>query len=290
MKRRFGDRKDGTKVRDINVITKVMGYLMNNRCDAEVYLKETIDITNLLVYLDNKNKNLTKDERYNLFHSVVTGIARTIYERPLLNRFVSGYNHYDRNEISLSFIAKSKLTDEGKDLLIILKADDDTNIDTVKDTILKKVTTSRNKDSGDIDKSLKILTSGPRFLTRFIVWVVKKLDFYGLLPESFTKMDPNYTTVLLTNLGSIKCNQVYHHLNNYGTNSILVAIGTMRKTEIINSDGTKEIRDVVDIGVTCDERIADGFYFAKSIMLFKQFIENPEILDQELKNKSNIEV
>ena len=120
--------------------------------------------------------------------------------------------------------------------------------------------------------------------------VAVSLKNYGLLPESFTKMDPNYTTVLLTNLGSIKCNQVYHHLNNYGTNSIIVAIGTIRKKEIINSDGKKEIRDVVDIGVTCDERIADGFYFAKSIMLFKQFMEKPEILDQKLKNKSSIEV
>ena len=36
---------------------------------------------------------------------------------------------------------------------------------------------------------------------------------------------------------------------------------------------------MVDIGATLDERIADGFYFARSLKLIKHILANPELLD-----------
>ena len=50
----------------------------------------------------------------------------------------------------------------------------------------------------------------------------------------------------------------------------------------VSADGTKEIRDVVDVGATLDEIIADGFYFAKSLKLLKYIFANPEILDRPI--------
>ena len=37
----------------------------------------------------------------------------------------------------------------------------------------------------------------------------------------------------------------------------------------------------MSIGVTLDERIADGFYFARSLKLIKHLFKNPELLDKE---------
>lgn len=54
-------------------------------------------------------------------------------------------------------------------------------------------------------------------------------------------------------------------MNNYGTNSIMIAIGTMHKAEKIAADGTRQVRDVVELGITLDERVADGFYFGRSL-------------------------
>ncbi len=64
--------------------------------------------------------------------------------------------------------------------------------------------------------------------------------------------------------GSIKCNAAYHHLNNYGTNSLVVTIGKIHKEQVTDENGNVRIRDVVALGATADERIADGFYFASS--------------------------
>ena len=85
------------------------------------------------------------------------------------------------------------------------------------------------------------------------------------MPAFFSDVDPFNTSVLVANLGSIKCGAPYHHLVNYGTNSVVVTIGEAHKEYIIDKDGNPRIRDVVEIGVTLDERIGDGFYFAKSL-------------------------
>ena len=49
-----------------------------------------------------------------------------------------------------------------------------------------------------------------------------------------------------------------------------------------NDDGTYEMRDGMSFGFVIDERIADGFYFAKSLMLFEQIIKHPELLEKPL--------
>ena len=106
------------------------------------------------------------------------------------------------------------------------------------------------------------------------------LDYLGWTPESLMKDDPYYTTVFLTNLGSIKMDANYHHLANYGTNSIFGIIGEKKKRPFYNDDGSYEMKDSVNVSLTIDERIADGVYFAKSLKLIKAILERPEVLDE----------
>ena len=115
--------------------------------------------------------------------------------------------------------------------------------------------------------------------------IVKILDFYGKAPKSVTKGDPNFCTVLLSNLGSIGCPCIYHHLNNYGTNSIAVTIGPVHSVEVFREDGTREIRRVVSAGITLDERIADGMYFARSLEVLQNILSKPELLDIPMGDK-----
>ena len=51
MKRRFGDRKDGKKVRDIDGFHKIMIDIKSERCDADVYINQKFDVTNLFKYI-----------------------------------------------------------------------------------------------------------------------------------------------------------------------------------------------------------------------------------------------
>ena len=140
-----------------------------------------------------------------------------------------------------------------------------------------------------IDSVIDGFAKIPRVLLMLIIRIIRWLDFWGVNPKALTDGDPNYSTIFLSNLGSIKAPAVYHHLNNYGTNSIMVTVGTIRKEERIMPDGSKQIRDVVDIGATLDERIADGFYFARSLKLVKHRFAHPELLDRPLNEPSGFE-
>lgn len=289
-KRRWGDRKDGRLVRNAPGLQSIMSMLMPNRTDCEVYLHETIDATELIKYLEERNAS-NPEYKTTIFHCVITGIARMIKERPLMNRFVQGGRIYERNEISLSFVCKRRFTDHAEEALMILVPKETDTLNEISKKIVGDVRETRKSEhsTGGVDELMDTLAKLPRFLLMFIVQVVRWLDYWGLNPGFITEGDPNYTTVLCSNLGSIKCPSVYHHLNNYGTNSIMVTIGTLHKEEILMPDGHKEIRDVVDIGATLDERIADGFYFAKSLKLIKHIFANPALLEQPLNVPSDFD-
>lgn len=112
---------------------------------------------------------------------------------------------------------------------------------------------------------------------------------FGLGINIHTVLIHGACCILTSNLGSIQCPAVHHHLSNYGTNSSMITIGALHKEEVLMPDGTKEIRDVVDIGATLDERIADGVYFAKSLKLIKHIFAHPEMLEKPIGENSGFE-
>ena len=44
-------------------------------------------------------------------------------------------------------------------------------------------------------------------------------------------------------------------------------------------DGAPELHEVVPIGITLDERIADGYYYSGTVALVKELLAHPDLLD-----------
>lgn len=267
-------RSDAVRVKMEDPFHMIVPYIMPKRTEAEVSSKEVFDITNLVNYIEEKNKDT--DYKLKLFHCICYAVAKTIYHRPMLNRFIAGKYFWQRNDISLSFVAKQKFQDEAQEVLMFLYVKPEMTIDDVAKIILGDVKKAREAGSNDLDKTMEFVGKLPRFLISFIVWFLKKLDFYGKMPKSISKGDPNFSTVLLSNLGSIGAGAPYHHLSEYGTNSIMATIGTMEK---------KDDKTSLDITITFDERIADGFYFAKSLRYVRYCFEHPEIMDRPIEEE-----
>ena len=285
--RKFGDRLDGHRVKDAPGLNVVLTCLFPKRTDSEVYLHEDIDITELLKYMEAKNG---PDAPYKttLFHCFVAMLARAVNERPKLNRFIQGARIYERDEITISFIAKRRFTDHSEESLMTYKAKATDKLDDISKYIVGEVHEMRAQTHAvGIDDILDKFAKLPRLVLMFAIRFIRWLDFWGKVPSVETHGDTNYTTILLSNLGSIKAPAVYHHLNNYGTNSIMITIGTIHKAPAVMPDGSIAVRDFVDIGATLDERIADGFYFAKSLKLVNYICAHPELLDQPLEEESN---
>jgi len=273
------DRKDGKRYIPKDPIHRIMPYIIPKRHEAEVYIKEDIDVTELLKWINKQNEKL--DHKMTIFHAIAGLTAKTIYSRPLLNRFVQGKRYYDRKDVLISFVAKDKFTDDAEEKLMVMKVKKDESAIELSERMSTSISKTK-KEGNSIDNTLRIVTKLPRPILTMVMKFVRWLDFHGKAPDFLTKGDYNFATVLFSNLGSIKCESVYHHLNDYGTNSLIITIGTIHKKKVIMNSGKEELRDVVSIGVTADERIADGFYFAKSLRLIEKLALNPEMLEEQL--------
>ena len=287
--RKRGDRRDGVWIRDIPGLNVLMANLYPDRTDCEVFLKQEIDITELLKYIDGKN-GPDAPCKTTLFHCFVTMFARVLTERPKLNRFIQGRRFYQRSDITVSFVAKRRFSDHSEEALMQYKAKGSDTLSDVSRFIVGDVKEMRSHDGASgIDSTIDRLSKLPRLLLMLVVRIVRWLDFWGLVPRFLTEGDSNCASVLMSNLGSIRCPSVYHHLNNYGTTSVLITIGTIHKAPVFREDGSTQLRDFVDIGATLDERIADGFYFARSLKLVQHICDHPELLDRPLEVSSDYE-
>lgn len=286
--RKWGDRYDAYRIRDIDGVHFYMAYLMPKRTDAEVYINEKIDITELLKYIREKNE--TGERKVTIFHCVIAAMARTVKMRPLLNRYISGKRYYMRHEISMGFTIKKKFQDHAEETLVIYRPKDEENLCAITDRLTPQVKEAKREEKGQsVDDILNTVKKLPKPIMNLFMAFMNFADSHGMMPKSFSSVDPNYCSVMLSNLGSIKCDAVYHHMNNFGTNGIIITIGEAHKETLFDENGNPQVRDVMNIGVTLDERIADGFYFARSLKLIKYLFKNPYLLDKKLGEEIDFE-
>lgn len=282
MSKKWGDRRDGTLIRDIDSMHFIMPLIYPNRCDNEAFISERIDLTAANVYLETKNAS-EPDYRYNLFQLIVTAMVKTITLRPKMNRFIVNGNMYQRNDVSAAFVVKKLFADNGAEGLAFIHMEDSDTLDTIHEKIYKFVSKTRRADSVDEStENMDIFNKLPRWISKTAVKFVCFLDRHGKVPKSYIATDPYYSSVVLTNLGSIKLHSGYHHLTNWGTTSIFCAIGEKKKRPFFDEDGTCTMKDSIDLGLTIDERIADGYYYSKTVRLLRHLIEHPELLDKPL--------
>lgn len=280
-KRRFGDRKDGALVRDLNAMGFIMPNIYPNRCDNEAYISERIDLTNINAWLSEKNSQ-NPEFKYTLFQVIVTALIKTITLRPKMNRFIANKNVYQRSEVSASFVIKKQFEDDSEEGMAFVRTKEQDTIEQVRERMQMYITDCRKGKIDTTEQTMNIFNKMPRFLSKSIISFVRFLDARGKVPASIIKTDPYYSSVILSNLGSIKLKSGYHHLTNWGTTSLFCVIGEKKMSPFFAEDGTVTMKETLDLGLTVDERIADGYYFSKTIKLFKKLLENPALLEEEM--------
>ncbi len=277
-KRRFGDRKDGTLIRDLDGMHFITPLIYPNRCDNEAYISERIDLGPVNAFLAQKNAQ-PSDFPYTLFHVILAALVKTVTLRPKLNRFIANKNFYQRREISAAFVVKKLFSDDAGEALAVVHATDESTLTSLHEDIFRQISSCRSDKVDASTDNMNLFNRMPRFLGKFIVWILTRLDVHGWIPASIIETDPYYCTMVLSNLGSIRLRSGYHHLTNWGTCSLFCIIGEKKMTPVFQPDGTYEMRETLDLGLTIDERLADGYYYSKSIRLLKHLLEHPELLE-----------
>ncbi len=277
-KKGFLGRYDGRRLKSLDPFYKIIPYIMRTRTDAQNFFEEKIEICNTEEYIRRKRKEV--DEPITFLHIIIAAIVRTISQKPGLNRFIAGQKIYARNEILISLALKKELNTESPETTIKMKFEP---TDTLMDVARKvNAAISENKDmdnKNDAEKLSKLIMSVPGFMVKFLVWLLKSLDYIGLMPKIINEISPFHTSVFVSNLGSVGIQPVYHHLYEFGTTSIFIVFGMKSKEKVLNSDNEVVEKKYVRLCVTTDERIADGLYFASAFKMYRNLIKNPEQLE-----------
>ena len=277
----WGDRPDGVLLRDLDSLHFITGVIYPNRCDNEAFISETIDLTAINAYLEQKNQQ-SGEYAYNLFQLIVTALVKTITLRPKMNRFIVNSNFYQRKEVSAAFVVKKLFADQGAEALAFLHLKDEDNLDSIHESIYEQISACRSEQADSSTDAMDMFNKMPRWLAKTLVRIVMILDKHGRVPQSMIATDPYYASVVLSNLGSIQMKSGYHHLTNWGTCSMICLIGEIQNTPVFDEAGQMTLRPTVELGLTIDERLADGYYYSKTMRLLRHLLQNPQLLELPL--------
>ena len=254
--------------------------------DVEKIKQEMLDNIDMRRWICVSAEQLYITNSGNLIFSVMADkdIAKTVYNKPLLNRFVVNKKFYDRNEVSIAFTAKVNYEDKSKEILSVIKVEENDNLLSIKDKTVKAVDNVRKSKESGTNNSVNVISKLPSFILSPVICIIKWLDRHDLLPKSLIDDNLYYSTCIVSNLGSIHSGAIYHNLTDFGTSSILATIGEI-KLEKVLIDGKMESKYLCEFGINIDERIADGVYFVKAVRLMQDILNEPKLLEESVNEK-----
>ena len=276
----WGDRFDGRRLRSLSPISVVGTYIMPERNQANVFFPDKLEITELERYI--RDKRAKGFEQFGMTEALLAAFVRTVSKYPGVNRFIAGERVYAReNDIQFCMTVKKEMTKESPDTVIKVHLRPG---DSVEEVYRKfHATLNDAKKSMELDSSLDGVTALfgmiPGVLLKFVVWLLKFLDYFGLLPRFILEVSPFHGSIFFTSMGSLGIPAVYHHLYNFGNLPLFLAFGRKYRVNELDDDGNTVVRKYMDYTFNVDERIVDGFYYATSIKFFHKLLLHPERLD-----------
>ena len=201
-KRRLGDRKEGRKLRTLNPITRAMPYIMPRRSDSLNFFTEKLDVSEADKFCRSQIR--AGRTNFTLLHVFIAAYIRVVSQRPAINRFVSGQTIYSRNTIEVLMTIKKKMSLDGEDTCIKVEFEPTDTIYDVYDKFNAAVMANKGETEGNnTEKFAKLLNYIPRFMLRFVIWLIKTLDYYGILPQAIVNLSPFHGSMIITSMGSL---------------------------------------------------------------------------------------
>ena len=275
----WGDRTDGRRVRTLPPMSQVSPYIMVTRNTSSNYFEDSLEITHVDRYIRQKRREgLTN---FGITHVLLAAYVRGLCKYPGLNRFLAGQKVYSRgDDIQYCMTIKKEMTADSPDTVIKVHLNPRDTADDVYRKLQAAVDQVKNTPlDSSFDNTAGVLNLIPGVVLKFVVWVLKTLDYFGLLPRFLLEVSPFHGSLFFTSMGSLGIPPIYHHLYDFGNLPVFGAFGMKRRACEVLEDGTVVQRKYVDVKFALDERIVDGFYYAAFFKQYKRILLHPEVLD-----------
>ena len=275
----FGKRADGKVIKTNDPLFMIIPHIMKRRSDSQVFYTEEIPIAPLDEYIAKKEAEGIK---MSYMYIIYAAMVRIISQKPSLNRFVVNGKIYARNSIAVSLAIKKGLSEEAEETNLKLHFSGSENIFEVKDRLEREILDNKDVEAkNNTDNFVRALLHIPNWLIKLVVNFLMFLDRHELLPKAVIDLSPFHTSAYLTNVGSLGIDAIYHHLYDFGTTGMFLAMGKKRKSYIYEEDSIKEAK-ALSIRWVLDERICDGYYYASAVKLFNKYMKKPELLEENI--------
>ncbi len=278
-KKRRGDRTDGWRVHATDPTFDIIPHIMPQRCDSQVFFEQEVETE----ALDNFVRNTRRDPSMEMpelsrLTVVMAACVRTFARYPKINRFVAGNKIYARNHYCISLTMKKSMSIESDEANLKMFYNPNATLKDVYDDLIEKINASKNHIDNGTDNLVDKITSVPQWAIRlFISWINFK-DRHKGLPKSIYSFSPFHTSMYVTDIGSTGIGSIYHHIYNLGTTSMFCSIGRREKKLVLNEEGKPAYINTIKFNFVIDERICDGFYYAKSVRYLTRLLQHPEEL------------
>lgn len=278
---RYGDRMDGRLVRGGIPLDKVSPYIMVNRGGASNFISYSIDAYAIERYIHKKRKEGFK--HFGTTHVLLAAYIRMCAEYPGIMRFLSGQKVYQRMLLAVKMVVKKDLKIGSPETIVsvdMLPSDSAADVYEKFNSAVTQANAETELDSG-FDKLAGALNYIPGVFLKFVIWFLKLLDYFGLIPKELTDLSPFHGSLFITSMGSLGIPPIYHHLYDFGNIPVFIAFGPKRTETVINSNGVPEKKKYFDFKAVTDERIVDGQYYAAAFKRLKSILLHPEELDEK---------
>ena len=276
----WGDRNDGRRIRTLSPMAQITMYFQWERNICSNFFEEAFEISHVERYIRQKRKEGLKD--FGLTHVLLAAYVRGIAKYPQLNRFISGQKVYSRGEdIQYCMVIKKDMSLDSPDTSIKVHLNPhDTAMDVYKklNDAVESVKATMELDS-NLDGLIMALNMIPGVVLKFLVWLLKLLDYFGLLPKFLLELSPFHGSLFFTSMGSLGIKPIYHHLYDFGNLPCFGAFGCKRRALEVQEDGSVVQRKYVDMKFVLDERIVDGYYYDAFFKYYRSILRHPELLD-----------
>ena len=276
----WGDRIDGRRIRTLHPMAQITSYFQWERNICSNFFEESFEITQIDRYIRQKRREGLTD--FGITHVLLAAYVRGVAKYPQLNRFIAGQKVYSRgNDIQYCMVIKKEMSVDSPDTSIKVHLSPyDTAVDVYNklNAAIESVKATKELDSS-LDGLIQYFNLIPSLLMKFLVWLLKLLDYFGLLPKFLLELSPFHGSLFFTSMGSLGIPPIYHHLYDFGNLPVFGAFGCKRKAVEVLEDGTIVPRKYVDVKFVLDERIVDGYYYATFFKYYRRLMRNPEILD-----------
>ena len=278
-KRRFGDRREGRRIRTLDPFNAMIPFLMKQKSEASNYFSASLEVTEIERYL--RKKRIAGYPGIGMLHLFVAAYIRTASQYPALNRFCSGQRIFARENVEFLMMLKKQMRTDAGETSIKIQFDRGETINDVYVKLNAEINKIKNEgETTNSDKLTAAFMKLPRLILRFTVAFLVFLDYFDFLPKKIIEASPFHGSVFITDMGSIGLSSIYHHLFNIGNLPMFIAIGAKRKVNELNSKGEVVKRKYLDFKFVVDERICDGFYFSQTFKVFVSFLKNPDALEK----------